>query len=144
MSPATYKKYNKTVNLAYKKQVGEKQATNIFNYRGNPNSDDPLSKINFTFLLSSNHAADDGRNAPTTNGLNALDGQNPDLSDTEASEYWFNASKESKFFNEETGVMKIIPEHQTMQLFAIQTLGVEKADSIFTNCLLYTSPSPRD
>ena len=132
MSPATFKTYNEIVKKGYKKQVGEKQATNIFNYRGNPNSDDPLSKINFTFLLSSNHAADDGRNAPTTNGLNALDGQNPDLSDTEASEYWFNASKESKFFNEETGVMKIIPEHQTMQLFAIQTLGVEKADSIFT------------
>tara|TARA_A100000172_G_scaffold62020_1_gene41442 strand:+ start:1499 stop:3859 length:2361 start_codon:yes stop_codon:yes gene_type:complete len=132
MSPATFKTYNQTVRKGYLKQVGEKQATNIFNYRGNPNSDDPLSKINFTFLLSSNHAADDGRNAPTTNGLNALDGQNPDLSDTEASEYWFNASKESKFFNEETGVMKIIPEHQTMQLFAIQTLGVEKADSIFT------------
>jgi len=132
MSAATYNKYNKTVNDALLKQNSERQGKNVFNYRGNPNSNNPLDKINFTFLLPANHSADDGRGAPTTNGLNELDGQNSDLDDTEASEYWFNVSKESKFFNEETGVMKIIPEHQTMQMFAIQALGVEKADSIFT------------
>tara|TARA_B100000282_G_scaffold286038_1_gene252160 strand:+ start:855 stop:3281 length:2427 start_codon:yes stop_codon:yes gene_type:complete len=100
---------------------------------GNQNDGEFLSQINKTMCLKSNHAYEDGNGGVVTDGLHSNENETSGTTTTENIETLQKIRDTSKFYSPESSQAgTLIPEHQTTHLFAIQHIGVEKADSLYT------------
>ena len=100
---------------------------------GNQNDGNFISQTNKLMCLKSNHAFDDDNGGVVTDGLHSNQTETAGKKTTENIETLQAIRDESKFYSPDSNLAgTLIPEHQTTHLFAIQKLGVEKADSLYT------------
>ena len=99
----------------------------------NQNDGTYLSQASKLATLDSNNKFDNGLGAAVVHGFNS-DDEFIDITNRtvpEKIEMLEQVRNTSKFYNPET-TTRIIKEHATTHLFAIQKLGVKKADSLYT------------
>jgi len=100
---------------------------------GNQNDGNFISQTNKLMCLKSNHAFDDDNGGVVTDGLHSNQTETAGKKTTENIETLQAIRDQSKFYSPESAQAgTLIPEHQTTHLFAIQHIGVEKADSLYT------------
>jgi len=100
---------------------------------GNQNDGNLLSQIDTLACLSSNNAHDNGIGGDVTDGLNSNEVDVTNKKQSENIEVLDQMRSTSKFFSLESNLNgTLIAQHQPTHLFAIQRLGVEKADSLYT------------
>ena len=122
-----------SVKEKYDDYNGEKIVDTILFNNGNQNSGNYLDQAEKIFSLSSSNNSSNNIGGSVKDGFNT----NDELLDTTNNERNENIElleqikNTSKFYNPET-TTRLIPEHQTTHLFAIQKLGVKKADAFYT------------
>ena len=100
---------------------------------GNQNDGNFISQTNKLMCLKSNHAFDDDNGGVVTDGLHSNQVETTGKKQTENIETLQQIRDQSKFYAPESNLVgALIPEHQTTHLFAIQHIGVQKADSLYT------------
>ena len=100
---------------------------------GNQNDGNFLSQVDGLLCLSSNNAHDNNIGGDVTNGLNSNEVNTTNTKQTENIDVLDKMRSTSKFFSVESSLNgTLIAQHQPTHLFAIQRLGVEKADSLYT------------
>jgi len=109
----------------------EKICNNILDAKGNSNDNRFLSQANKLLTLDSNNTVDNGNGDSVIDGNNASEMLNVENSVSENIEQLEKIKNTSKFYKLDSN-QTLIPQHQTTHLFAIQKLGVEKADSLYT------------
>ena len=113
--------------------LAEKISTNVIENKTDQNDGQFLSQVNKLMTLDSNNNIDNNNGGFVEDGFNS----NDELIDTtnntisEKIELLEKIKNQSKFYDPET-TNRLIPQHQTTHLFAIQKLGVKKADSLYT------------
>ena len=113
-----------------------KICNNILEYEGNSNNNNFLHQANLLMTLDSNNTTDNGNGSAVIDGQNADQMENVEATSSENIESLQQARATSKYYNpESTSFGGIIPQHQTVHLFAIQKLGVEKADTLYSNAV---------
>ena len=113
-----------------------KICNNILEYEGDTNNNNFLHQANYLMTLDSNNTTDNGNNSAVIDGQNADQMENVEATSSENIESLQQARATSKYYNpESTSFGGIIPQHQTVHLFAIQKLGVEKADTLYSNAV---------
>ncbi len=111
----------------------EKIVNSVLANNANQNDGQFLSHVNKLSTLDSNNNIDNNNGGSVDDGFNS----NDELIDTtgnlqtENIELLEKIKNQSKFYDPET-TTRLIPEHQPTHLFAIQRLGVKKADSLYT------------
>jgi hypothetical protein len=122
-----------SVKEKYDDYNSEKIVDTILFNNGNQNSGNYLDQAEKVFSLNSSNNSSNDIGGSVKDGFNT----NDELLDTANNERNENIElleqikNTSKFYNPET-TTRLIPEHQTTHLFAIQRLGVKKADSLYT------------
>ena len=122
-----------SVKEKYDDYNSEKIVDTILFNNGNQNSGNYLDQAEKVFSLSSSNNSTNNIGGSVKDGFNTNDA----LLDTTNNERNENIElleqikNTSKFYNPET-TTRLIPEHQTTHLFAIQKLGVKKADAFYT------------
>ena len=111
----------------------EKICNNVISNNTNQNDGQYLSQFNLLNTLDSNNNIDNNNGGSVDDGFNS----NDELIDTtnktisEKIELLEKVKNQSKFYDPETKT-RLIPQHQPTHLFAIQRVGVKKADSLYT------------
>jgi len=111
----------------------EKIVNSVLANNANQNDGQFLSHVNKLSTLDSNNNIDNNNGGSVDDGFNSND-QLIDTTgnlQTENIELLEKIKNQSKFYDPET-TTRLIPEHQPTHLFAIQRLGVKKADSLYT------------
>ena len=109
---------------------------NVLSYEGNSNDNNFLHSANFLLKLDSNNNIDNGNGSSIIDGYNADLMPNLEASKSENVEQLQQIRATSKYYNiDSPQYEQIIPQHRTAHLFAIQKLGVDKADSLYTNAI---------
>ncbi|HAI37422.1 MAG TPA: hypothetical protein DCM40_04425, partial [Maribacter sp.] len=109
---------------------------NVLSYEGNSNDNNFLHSANFLLKLDSNNNIDNGNGSSIIDGFNADLMPNLEATKSENVEQLQQIRATSKYYNiDSPQYEQIIPQHRTAHLFAIQKLGVEKADSLYTNAI---------
>ena len=109
---------------------------NVLSYEGNSNDNNFLHSANFLLKLDSNNNIDNGNGSSVIDGYNADLMPNLEATKSENVEQLQQIRATSKYYNiDSPQYEQIIPQHRTAHLFAIQKLGVEKADSLYTNAI---------
>ncbi len=109
---------------------------NVLTYEGNSNDNNFLHQADFVLKLDSNNNIDNGNGSSVIDGYNADLMPNLEASKSENVEQLQQIRATSKYYNiESPQYQQIIPQHATAHLFAIQKLGVDKADSLYTNAV---------
>ena len=109
---------------------------NVLSYEGNSNDNNFLSEVNFVMKLDSNQNVDNGNGSSIIDGNNADTMANINATKSENIENLQQLRAKSIYYNlDSTKYEQIIPQHRTGHLFAIQKLGVKKADSLYTNAI---------
>lgn len=122
-----------SVKEKYDDYNGEKIVDTILFNNGNQNSGNYLDQAEKIFSLNSSNNSSNDIGGSVKDGFNT----NDELLDTtnntrsENIELLEQIKNTSKFYKPET-TTRLIPEHQTTHLFAIQKLGVNKADLLYT------------
>ena len=122
-----------SVKEKYDDYNGEKIVDTILFNNGNQNSGNYLDQAEKIFSLNSSNNSSNDIGGSVKDGFNT----NDELLDTTNNERNENIElleqikNTSKFYNPET-TTRLIPEHQTTHLFAIQKLCVKKADAFYT------------
>ncbi len=122
-----------SVKEKYDEYNGGEIVNTLLTNNGNQNNGNYLDQAKKVFSLSSNSNSSNDIGGSVKDGFNT----NDELLDTANNERNENIElleqikNTSKFYNPET-TTRLIPEHQTTHLFAIQRLGVKKADSLYT------------
>ena len=122
-----------SVKEKYDEYNGGEIVNTLLTNNGNQNSGNYLDQAKKVFSLSSNSNSSNDIGGSVKDGFNT----NDELLDTANNERNENIElleqikNTSKFYDPET-TTRLIPEHQTTHLFAIQRLGVKKADSLYT------------
>ena len=110
---------------------GEQCVNGVLNNNGNQNTGNFLDQTSKLMCLKSNHYVNDGTGASVHDGHHSdkvnIAGQTKE-NNIDTLE---NIRNESKFYKLDSKAT-LINEHQTTHLFAIQHLGVKKADSLYT------------
>ena len=115
----------------HKDYNGEKCVNGVLTANGNQNTGNFLDQTKKLMCLKSNHSEDDGT------GASVYDGNHSDKVEVAGQTQENNIDtlekirNESKFYKLDSNAT-LINEHQTTHLFAIQHLGVKKADSLYT------------
>ena len=115
----------------HKDYNGEKCVNGVLTANGNQNTGNFLDQTKKLMCLKSNHHEDDGT------GASVYDGHHSDKVEVAGQTQENNIDtlekirNESKFYKLDSNAT-LINEHQTTHLFAIQHLGVKKADSLYT------------
>ena len=106
---------------------------NTLSNNGNQNDGDFLSQSDTLSCLSSNNSHDNGIGGNVTGGLNSNEVDIINKTDTEKLETLNAIRNTSKFYSPESSLNgTLLAQHQPTHLFAIQRLGVKKADSLYT------------
>ena len=122
-----------SVKEKYDDYNSEKIVDTILFNNGNQNSGNYLDQAEKIFSLNSSNNSSNDIGGSVKDGFNT----NDEILDTTNNERNENIElleqikNTSKFYKPET-TTRLIPEHQTTHLFAIQKLGVKKADSFYT------------
>jgi len=115
----------------HKDYNGEKCVNGVLTANGNQNTGNFLDQTKKLMCLKSNHSENDGT------GASVYDGNHSDKVEVAGQTQENNIDtlekikNESKFYKLDSNAT-LINEHQTTHLFAIQHLGVKKADSLYT------------
>jgi len=115
----------------HKDYNGEKCVNGVLSANGNQNTGNFVDQTKKLMCLKSNHHEDDGT------GASVYDGHHSDKVEVAGQTQENNIDtlekirNESKFYKLDSNAT-LINEHQTTHLFAIQHLGVKKADSLYT------------
>ena len=115
----------------HKDYNGEKCVNGVLTANGNQNTGNFLDQTKKLMCLKSNHHEDDGT------GASVYDGHHSDKVEVAGQTQENNIDtlekikNESKFYKLDSNAT-LINEHQTTHLFAIQHLGVKKADALYT------------
>ena len=115
----------------HKDYNGEKCVNGVLTANGNQNTGSFLDQTKKLMCLKSNHHENDGT------GASVYDGNHSDKVEVAGQTQENNIDtlekirNESKFYKLDSNAT-LINEHQTTHLFAIQHLGVKKADSLYT------------
>ena len=132
-NPTEVAKIQVSTNEKHNNHLAEKISTNVIENKTDQNDGQFLSQVNKLMTLDSNNNIDNNNGGFVEDGFNS----NDELIDTtnntisEKIELLEKIKNQSKFYNPET-TNTLIPQHQTTHLFAIQKLGVKKADSLYT------------
>ena len=123
----------KEVNEKHIEHNGEVIAETVIQNNGNQNSGNFLDQANKLFSLSSNNAITNDNGGAVVDGFNTND-ELIDLTNSKRSERieLLQQVRDTSIFYQEGNTKTLIPEHQTTHLFAIQKLGVKKADQLYT------------
>ena len=121
----------KTVTAAQIEYGNGKCVDSIISNNGNQNDGTYSSQSDALLCLSSNQAHDNNNGGSVIDGENSNEVNTTDKTQSENLESLDQRRSTSKFYQPDSSV-RLIPQHQTTHLFAIQKLGVEKADSLYT------------
>jgi len=108
-----------------------KCAMSIISNNGNQNDGSYLSSADALMCLSSNYAVDNGNGGSVHDGENSNEVNTTGKTQSENINSLDQRRSTSKFYQPDSK-LKLLPQHRTTHLFAIQKLGVEKADSLYT------------
>ena len=131
--PREVAKIKVLTNEKHNNFCAEKICNNVISNNTNQNDGQYLSQFNLLNTLDSNNNIDNNNGGSVDDGFNS----NDELIDTtnktisEKIELLEKIKNQSKFYDPETKT-RLIPQHQPTHLFAIQRLGVKKADSLYT------------
>lgn len=111
----------------------EKVVDAILNNNGNQNDGNYINVVNKTLSLSSNHSFEDGVGGTVDDGLDSNEYDTTNKKQTENIEVLEQKRSQSKFFNIDSALAgTLIPQHEPIHMFAIEKIGVNKADSLYT------------
>ncbi len=108
-----------------------KCAMSIISNNGNQNDGSFLSSADALMCLSSNYAVDNGNGGSVHDGENSNEVNTTGKTQSENINSLDQRRSTSKFYQPDSK-LRLLPQHRTTHLFAIQKLGVEKADSLYT------------
>lgn len=128
---ATYNTYASKILTGYNKQKGEIKANAILTDRGDTNSGSYTDKANKLFSLDSFNHTDDGTGRTVKYGFRPDEIDTSQLNESDAKEFLEQVQNTSKYYQEDSG-LSLLPQHQTIHLFAGKHLGIKKADSYFS------------
>jgi len=103
----------------------------VLNNNVDQNNGEFLSNMKTLLSLSSNQTSNDGKDAHVKNGLHSDEIENFQITQSESIEVMNNKLKLSKFYDPNT-TKTLLPQHKILHMFAIQRVGVQKADSLYT------------
>ena len=132
-NPTEVAKIKVLTDKKHNNHLAEKLVNNVISNNTNQNNGQFLNQVNKLMTLDSNNNIDNNNGGSVDDGFNS----NDELIDTtnntisEKIELLEKIKNQSKFYDPET-TTRLIPQHQTTHLFAIQKLGVKKADSLYT------------
>jgi hypothetical protein len=110
----------------------EKVVDAILNNNGNQNDGNYINVVNKTLSLSSNHSYEDGVGNTVNDGLNSGENDTTNKKQTENIELLEQKRSQSLFFNlDSPKIGTLIPQHEPTHMFAIEQIGVAKADSLY-------------
>ena len=115
----------------HKDYNGEQCVNAVLTSNGNQNSGNFLDQTKKLMCLKSNHHEDDGTGASVYDGHHSDKVNIAGQTQQNNIDTLENIRNESKFYRLDSNAT-LINEHQTTHLFAIQHLGVKKADSLYT------------
>ena len=129
---------SKDINVIVKKITAEqiehgnsKCVDSIISNNGNQNDGTYSSQSDAVLCLSSNQAHDNNNGGSVIDGENSNEVNTTDKTQSENLESLDQKRSTSKFYQPESST-RLIPQHQTTHLFAIQKLGVKQADSLYS------------
>mgnify|MGYP003109249107 FL=1 len=129
----TYNEISSGIEQKHENFKGENCVNAVLTHNGNQNNGDFLTQTNKLMCLKTNHAYDDGKGAVVTDGFHSDQVDTTEKKNTENIETLQQLRDTSKFYSVDSAQAgTLIPEHQTTHLYAIQRLGVKKADSLYT------------
>lgn len=111
----------------------EKVVDAVLNNNGNQNDGNYINVVNKTLSLSSNHSFENGVGGTVNDALDSSEHDTTNKKQTENIELLEQKRSQSKFFNiDSTLAGTLIPQHEPIHMFAIEKIGVNKADSLYT------------
>ncbi|BAQ93835.1 hypothetical protein [uncultured Mediterranean phage uvMED] len=128
---ATYNTYATKIINGFNKQKGEIKANAILTDRGDTNSGSYTDKANKLFSLDSFNNIDDGTGKTVKYGFRPDEIDTSQLNESDAKEFLEQVQNTSKYYQEDSS-LRLLPQHQTIHLFAGKHLGIKKADSYFS------------
>ena len=129
----TYNEISSGIEQKHENFKGENCVNAVLTNNGNQNNGDFLTQTNKLMCLKTNHAYDDGKGAVVTDGFHSDQVDTTEKKNTENIEALQQERDTSKFYSVDSAQAgTLIQEHQTTHLYAIQRLGVKKADSLYT------------
>ena len=132
-SEKDYNEISSGIEQKHENFKGENCVNAVLINNGNQNNGDFLTQTNKLMCLKTNHAYEDGKGAVVTDGFHSDQVDTSEKKQTENIETLQQERDTSKFYSSESAQAgTLIPEHQTTHLYAIQRLGVKKADSLYT------------
>ena len=132
-NPAEVAQLKTIIDEKHNNHLAEKISTNVIENKTDQNDGQFLSQVNKLMTLDSNNIITNDNGGFVEDGFNS----NDDLIDitnnkiSEKIELLEKIKNTSKFYDPETK-NTLIPQHQTTHLFAVQKLGVKKADNLYT------------
>ena len=108
-----------------------KCAMSIISNNGNQNDGSFISSADALMCLSSNYAVDNAIGGSVHDGENSNEVNTTGKTQSENINSLDQRRSTSKFYQPDSK-LRLLPQHRTTHLFAIQKLGVEKADSLYT------------
>ena len=115
----------------HKDYNGEKCVNGVLTANGNQNTGNFLDQTKKLMCLKSNHHENDGTGASVYDGNHSNKVEVAGQTQENNIDTLEKIKNESKFYKLDSNAT-LINEHQTTHLFAIQHLGVKKADSLYT------------
>ncbi len=129
----TYNEISSGIEQKHENFKGENCVNAVLANNGNQNNGDFLTQTNKLMCLKTNHAYEDGKGAVVTDGFHSDQVDTTEKKNTENIEKLQQERDTSKFYSVDSAQAgTLIQEHQTTHLYAIQRLGVKKADSLYT------------
>jgi len=132
-NPAEVAKLKVSTDEKHNNHLAEKISTNVIENKTDQNDGQFLSQVNKLMTLDSNNNINNNAGGSVDDGFNSNDKlfDTSNATPSEKIELLEKIKNQSKFYNPET-TTRLTPQHQTTHLFAIQKLGVKKADSLYT------------
>ena len=125
------KEFKKSIAEKHEDYNVETTVDGALDNTGNQNSGNFLDQTAKLMSLKSNHFVNDGTGAIVQDGLHSDKTDIISKDQNENIELLQQTRNQSKFYKLDSK-LTLIPEHQTTHLFAIQHLGVKKADALYT------------
>ncbi len=129
----TYNEISSGIEQKHENFKGENCVNAVLTNNGNQNNGDFLTQTNKLMCLKTNHAYEDGKGAVVTDGFHSDQVDTTEKKNTENIEALQQERDTSKFYSVDSAQAgTLIQEHQPTHLYAIQRLGVKKADLLYT------------
>ena len=104
----------------------------LLSINGNQNNGEFLNNAKILLSLSSNQSSNDGKNAHVKNGLHSDEYDTSNLKQSESIDKLDKLRYTSIFYSPESKSQNsLLQQHKLTHLFAIQRIGVNKADSLY-------------